>query len=343
MRGSQGFYAERSLGGLLNFTMKVLKRAQPANGTGPQRRGRLPFQQECLRTALAGLTLLPLTGCLGIHTHAVDKTVLAENVQTAALGELLQKMQQEYSAVQTLSLSVNITAVEGGSRKGQVTELSSSGYIRLRKPGDLRVIILVPFVRSRALDMVSDGKDFKLLLTVPTRPSRAIVGSDQMAPVPSKNGLENLRPFIIRDALQIPPVSSEDYVTQTEDSRILPPAHPHREAIEEPDYDITVLDRRPDAAGVHVLGRQRVIHISRVTLLPYEQDLYDEHGRVVTTITYSKYQKFGDLDYPMSIFLKRPLDEYTLQIDITKLTLNQPLDDEDFKLTIPDGIPIQHM
>jgi outer membrane lipoprotein-sorting protein len=94
---------------------------------------------------------------------------------------------------------------------------------------------------------------------------------------------------------------------------------------------------------VHVLGRQRVIHISRVTLLPYEQDLYDEQGRVVTTITYSKYQKFGDLDYPMSIFLKRPLDEYTLQIDITKLTLNQPLDDEDFKLTIPDGIPIQHM
>ena len=40
---------------------------------------------------------------------------------------------------------------------------------------------------------------------------------------------------------------------------------------------------------------------------------------------------------------KRPLDQYTLQITVDKLTLNQPLDDEQFVLKIPDNIPIQKM
>ena len=78
-------------------------------------------------------------------------------------------------------------------------------------------------------------------------------------------------------------------------------------------------------------------------MLPYQQDIYDDQGRVQTTISYSDFKKFGGVDYPMSILLKRPLDEYTLQIDISKLTLNQKQDDEEFMLTIPDGVPIQQM
>ena len=92
-----------------------------------------------------------------------------------------------------------------------------------------------------------------------------------------------------------------------------------------------------------MLERVRLIRISRVTLLPYQQDLYDGQGRIAQTTTYSAYQKFGDIDYPMSIFIKRPLDEYTLKIDVTKLTLNPPLDNEAFELEIPAGIPVQKM
>jgi outer membrane lipoprotein-sorting protein len=45
----------------------------------------------------------------------------------------------------------------------------------------------------------------------------------------------------------------------------------------------------------------------------------------------------------MSITITRPIDEYTLKITITKLTLNEPLDDESFKLEFPDNIPVQKM
>jgi outer membrane lipoprotein-sorting protein len=297
--------------------------------------------RKMLLGLVAGSALLPLTGCLSVRTRAVDKTVVAPNVQEATLDELLKQMADRYAAVTTLNMSVNITAATGGAHQGAVKDYPSvAGYIFLRKPEDLRVLMLEPFVRSRFLDMVSDGKNFKLLISLPH--THAIVGPEVMTK-PSKNGLENLRPSIIRDALQTPPVDPEDYVALTMGFRVLAPAHGHKEAIEEPDYDLTILRHKTGEASEHVLDRVRVIHISRVTLLPYEQDLYDDSGQLVTTIQYDKFQKFGDTMYPTSIFLKRPIDEYTLQIDVTKLVINQPLDDEQFKLVIPDGVPVQKM
>ena len=186
--------------------------------------------------------------------------------------------------------------------------------------------------------MVSDGKDFKLLISVPT-PAHAVVGADRLSGAPSKNGLENLRPYIIRDALQIPPVAPDEFVTLTENARILAPAKGKKDAIEEPDYDVTVLRTKQD----HVLERVRVIHIARETLQPYQQDIYDDHGRVVTVVNYARYGKSGDVDFPMSIDIRRPLDEYELKIEFTKLALNGKLDDEQFVLKIPEGIPVQKM
>lgn len=293
-----------------------------------------------LSGAAAGASLLPLTGCV-VRTRTVDRTIVAPNVQQATLDDLLKQMADRYAAVNTLTLSVNIEASTGGAHQGEVKDYPSfAGYISLRKPQDLRVLMLLPIVRSRALDMVSDGKNFKLLISAGK--SKAIVGPEVMT-TPSKNGLENLRPSIIRDALLVAPVDPDDYVALTTNFRVLAPAHGHKEAIEEPDYDLTILEHKTGEVNPRVLNRQRVVHISRVTLLPYEQDLYDDAGRLVTTINYDKFQKFGDMMYPTSIFIKRPVDEYTLQIDVTKLLMNQPLDDEQFKLAIPEGVPVQKM
>ena len=284
-------------------------------------------------------TALSLTGCLSltIRHRTVDKTVRAPIVMDATLEQLNDHIAAQYAAVQTLNAAVDIQASVGGSQVGEVKEYPSfSGYILMRKPNDMRVFMLVPVVRSLALDMVSDGKDFKLL--IPPK-NRAIEGSDQEVETPSTNGLENLRPYIIRDALMIPPVSPDELVSQTSDFRILPPAPGRKEAIEEPDYDLTVSRHKTG----NELQTVRVIHMSGVTLKPYRQDIYGPAGRIVTTVTYDKYQKFGDIDFPMSILLTRPLDEYSLQIDVTKLTLNQKLDDESFALKIPDNIPVQTM
>lgn len=258
-------------------------------------------------------------------------------VMDATVEQLNERIAEQYVAVKSLNAAIDIKASVGGSSVGEIKEYPEfSGYILMRKPDDMRVFMLVPVVRSLALDMVSDGKDFKLL--IPPK-SKAIVGSDQEVAAPSKNGLENLRPYIIRDALLVPPVLPEELVTLTQDSRILPAAPGKKELTEEPDYDLTVSRIKTG----NVLETVRVVHISRVTMKPYQQDVYDQAGRLVTMVTYANYTRFGNIDIPMSILVSRPIDQYSLQITINKLTLNQQLDNEQFVLKIPDNIPIQKM
>jgi len=298
--------------------------------------------RRVLTVAVVAGASLSLTGCLSltIRHRTVDKTVRAPIVMDATLDQLNQRIAEQYSAVKTMNASVDIKASVGGSAVGEVKEYPSfAGFILLRKPSDLRVFMLVPVVRSLALDMVSDGKDFKLYLPQSKPNPKAILGSDQEVAEPSKNGLENLRPYIIRDALLVPPVLPDEFVNKTENARILPPAPGKKEATEEPDYDLTVSRGKSG----NVLETVRVIHIGRATLRPYEQDVYDHAGRLVTVVTYSNYQKFGDIDFPMSILISRPLDQYTLLITVNKLTLNQQLDDEQFVPTIPENVPVTKM
>ena len=106
-----------------------------------------------------------LTGCFSVRTRTVGKTVIAPHVLDATLDQLVSQMDERYKAIQTISASVDVAATTGGEHEGQVKEIPTfAGYIFLRKPADLRVLLLLPFVRSRALDIVSDGTTFKLLI-----------------------------------------------------------------------------------------------------------------------------------------------------------------------------------
>lgn len=282
------------------------------------------------------VVLAGLTGCFSVKIRPVERTVVIDHVLNASLDQLLENLQTNFRAIQTINARVEVTATTGGAHQGEVHEIPSfAGYIFLRKPTDLRVLLQVPVVHSIALDMVSDGRNFKLW--IPPK-NKAITGPDAVT-TPSSNGLENLRPNIIRDALLVPPLGSDDYVALTKSSRIMPSPTKKHETIEEPDYDLTVLRQEKG----HVLERVRVIHVGRADLRPYEQDIYDDTGRVVTVVMYSRYVKFGDIWFPTLIDLSRPVDEYTLKLDMTKVVLNQKLDDEQFVLNIPEGVPTQKM
>jgi outer membrane lipoprotein-sorting protein len=298
---------------------------------------RLSMKRILAVATTAGLAF-SLSGCLSltIHKRTVDKTVVAKNLMDATLDQLNGRLAQQYAAVKTLNAKVTIKASTGGQHEGEVKEIPAfSGYILLRKPSDLRVIMELPLVGSMALDMVANGKTFKLSIP-PKKIARE--GSEELT-TPSSKGFENLRPSVVRDALQVPPVSPDELVSETRNARILPPVKGKKEATEEPDYDLTVSRVKQG----NELQTIRVIHVSRVTLKPYEQDIYDKAGNIVEIVTYDKYQKFGDIDFPMSILITMPIDEYSMQIDITKLTLNEDMDDEQFVLPFPPGTPVQKM
>ncbi len=257
-----------------------------------------------------------LTGCYK-HTRIVEKVGTPDIVMEASATDLVQKLNANFDALQTLNTAVTLTASTGGGRAGKVTTYTSfKGYVLMRKPRDLRVLLLVPLVGSVGMDMVSDGKNFKLI--IPPE-NKARVGTDEVK-TPSKNPIENLRPHVFLDGFLIHGVGPDDSVALTQSNRIVTTDVRKHQAIAEPDYDLAVLHKQ---AG-NILQTVRVLRYSRVTLLPFQQDIYDDKGRIVTTVLYDKYQKFGDIDFPMSIDIRRPYDEYELKIDVTKLTANKP-------------------
>jgi outer membrane lipoprotein-sorting protein len=276
-----------------------------------------------------------LTGCLG-HTRVVPKTRLADVVLSTSVETMAKQLNDRFNEIQTLSASVSIVATTGGGLQGfEKDSVSFSGYIFIRKPEQLRVLLRVPVLGSTALDMVSDGQNFKMV--IPPR-NRAIVGTNVVTRH-SKNGLENLRPPVFFDSMLVRGLGPSQVLSLTSDTRVVDLGNKGKDLVEEPAYDVIILGQ-PEGQLVHTL---RVVHINSTDLLPYAQDIYDESGQVVTKAFYSNYQNFGDIPFPTTILIQRPQDHYSLKVTILKLTLNQKMEDDQFELKIPEGIPIQKM
>ena len=304
----------------------------------PSGRIYLKFVPMRIRQALAvGLIAVApaLTGCL-THTRSVPKTRPPDVVLNATLDQLLTQVNTRFDSIQTINASIQIVAATGGGRQGQVVEHPSfSGYIFLRKPEDLRVLLRVPILGSQALDMVSDGKNWKLW--IPPR-HIAMVGTSKVTK-PSANGLKTCVPWCFSTRCWSAAWAPDQIVALNNDTSIVANPKNKKDLIEQLDYDLDILEQPRGQTARTV----RVIHINRSNLLPYQQDIYDSDGNVVTSAFYSNYQTFNEIPFPMKIEIKRPLDQYTLTITITKLTLNQKLEDDQFELKIPDGVPIKTM
>ncbi|RZU41802.1 DUF4292 domain-containing protein [Edaphobacter modestus] len=284
--------------------------------------------------ALGMIGVLPaLTGCLS-HTRYVPKTRIADVIISTSLDVMAKQLATRYDAIQAFNAGIEISATTGGGLQGKETQsLSFAGYILMRKPELLRVLLLVPVVRTQALDMVSDGKNFKLL--IPPR-KRAIVGSNTVT-TQSKNGLENLRPDVFFDSMFIQGPDQDQIISMTTDIRVIESGKKKKDLIEEPAYSLQIL-ARPEGQTVRTL---RVVHINSTDLLPYQQDIYDTNGQVITKAHYSNYQYYGNTPFPSNIIIERPRDHYSLTVNITKLTLNGKLDDDQFELKIPETIPVE--
>jgi outer membrane lipoprotein-sorting protein len=287
------------------------------------------------KTAL--LLLLPaLTGCL-VHTRTVKQAKMPSVIQSATADELVQAVNKQCQAINSLSATVEFQATEGGPRKGkEKTYTSFNGYILLRKPEAIRVIGLVPVLHSRAFDMASDGKTFKLLIYYPH--DKVIEGSNTVTKE-SSNPLENFRPRIFFNSLLIDCIQSDDLVTLTTDTEIkVDPKS--KQLVVDPQYDLTVGRLKPDSREVIA---QRVIHFSRIDLHTVQEDIYDPKGAIQTQAIYGPMQLFGPQSFPGTITIKRPLEEYQIVITFQKLNVNLELKDDQFEMQIPPGTPVQKL
>ncbi len=290
---------------------------------------------------LLALALPVMTGCLS-HTRRLQQPKLAGIVQNAEADQLVEALNRRFEQVNSLSATVDFAASVGGARKGQQTDYTSMlGYIRLRKPQMLRVLGYLPVVRLRAFDLASNGKSFILL--IPPK-SRAIQGSNVVTSK-AANPLENLRPAVFFDSILIQSISADSIVSMTNSSQTTMDPKT-KQLIDEPRYDLSVLKpaERISPPGLPQMSTPlRVIHFSRINLLPTGQDIYNAEGDLETQVTYGPYQDFNGTQFPRTITINRLLDEYRITLTVEKLTENQPLADDQFALKVPEGYKLQKM
>ncbi len=282
------------------------------------------------------MMLVPLQGCFRT-TRSVMQTHVPTTVLTSSLETLVAQTTERYEAIHSITASINIAVSTGGGKEGKVVDYSAfPGYLLLRKPGDLRVLLFTPVGHVQAVDMVTDGTTFTL--HIPYK-KRAITGTNAVS-TPSANPLENIRPAVFFDSLLIRSALPDEFVSLTSDDRIYQPDPTKKYVVDEPEYDVGIFRQ---VTGSPELKTQRVVHIGRETLLPYQQDTYDDKGRLVTVASYDTYQKFGDQLFPSVITIERPIDQLRMTLTITKLTVNTKLEDDQFELKLPSGTSIQKL
>jgi hypothetical protein len=281
------------------------------------------------RALLLWALVLPLTGCL-FRSHKIEQRVSNAPLKTATQEELVAWINAEAGRINTMNATVDIAADVGGAKKGKVTEYQEiRGYILVRKPEMLRMIGLLPIVRNRAFDMVSDGREFKLW--IPPK-NKFYVGSDNDTSAVSSNPLENLRPRVIYDALLLHPITGQDQIAVLDHGLqwVLDPKSKKR--VSQPDYELLIIER-----GNSMWYLDRKFIFDRTTLLPDRQIIYDQKGAIATDIKYGEFKDYSGVSFPSVIEIKRPEEEYTITIGIVKATINQPLTDAQFVLAQPPG------
>ena len=281
-----------------------------------------------LRAVLVALLILPLSGCF-FRSHRVQPRLGAATLKTATKEQLISVINTEAAKIQTLNATVDISAEVGGEKKGKVTDYQDiRGYMLVREPEMLRLIGLFPVVRNTAFDMVSDGTDFKLSIPVQ---HKFITGRNEI-PMPTTASLENLRPQVIFDALLLHMIDPKTEIAVLENGteQVLDPKT--HKTVEEPDYMVTVIRQGQDGWYLN-----RKIVFSRADLLPHRQIVYDKLGNIATDAHYDHFENFNGVNFPGTIQIIRPQEEYSIIITIVKMTVNQPLRNDQFALAQPPG------
>ncbi len=277
------------------------------------------------------LAILPLCGCL-FRSRKVELKLSSAPLKTATQQELIDAVNLQAARIRTLQATVDIDTSVGGANRGKVTDYKEiRGYVLARKPAMLRLIGLLPIVRNRAFDMVSDGKEFKLW--IPPK-NRFVIGRNDAETPNPKQPLENVRPQNLYEALLIREVDPEKEIAVLENGyeTVL---DSKRHQYQQPDYEILVIRK-----GKNSWFLSRKIIFTRTDLQIHRQKIYNEQGILASEVHYGEYKDYDGISFPKQIEIERPQEEYDITLNMVKLELNKPLTDEQFDLQQPPGAEV---
>jgi len=271
-------------------------------------------------------------GCGGRGGVTKTTTVPAPSrpvAQDATQEQLLDRYNLLAHNLRSLNATVELKPSAGSAYTGVISEYHEvKAFILASRPYNIRMIGQVPIVGKTVFDMASDGRDFEV--SIPPR-NKFLVGPVSLNH-PSVKPIENLRPQHLVDALLWPEVRKEE-VTLFEEFNDESGRY----------YVLTVL------RGGYQSEILRKIWFNRADLHLIRLQSYGPKGALVSDVRYSNWQPLdtpvaGTLtEYPRSILIDRPHDEYRLDLTVTKITLNDTLTPDHFQLQPPDGADIVHL
>jgi outer membrane lipoprotein-sorting protein len=229
-----------------------------------------------------------------------------------------------------------------------------NGFLLAAKPANIRVIGQAPVVAKNIFDMVSDGQSFHIY--IPSK-NEFIEGPDNLTRQASKP-IENLRPQHLVDALLWEPIENRSPVLFEEASEGAARY-----------YILTVIRAasgenatKESTTGSSEWEISRKVWFDRTSLQIARVENFASGGKVASDVHYSNWlstaassnapqapstatsaeSAMATLTYPRQISISRPTDDYQLQIEIKKLTINEPISAERFVLAQPPGTKLIH-
>jgi hypothetical protein len=289
------------------------------------------------RALLLGASLAPvfLTGCsLFPTTRKLPQPKAPTIMQYIAPEELVDRLDQRWNALNTLTAKVEFHASVTKTKEGVATDYPSvEGHILMRKPASLRVV--GQMIGIKVFDMASDGDCFTLSIPHDDKVLKGCGVSKHK----SANTWENLRPGFFFDAMLVRGLEPDDKYSVTSETAMFEDAA-KKHLYLEPEY---ILHITRDKAGSQEESTVRVVYFHRDDLMPYQQDIYDGEGNLETQVTYQNYQDFEGSRYPSIVTIKRPIDGIQIVLNVEDVKENQPLGDEQFVVPIPTSSKIQNV
>ena len=222
--------------------------------------------------------------------------------------------------IQTLKLTVIYQLTGGSINTGEISNYrETDGFVLLERPGQIRLIGQA--FKVTVFDMVADSKEFRIF--VPPK-SKFVRGLNDQEIKGRKDVPVNLRPQHIFQALALEPLDlrkGRDFLILEEE-----------EEGQRKYYVLNLASQSEDSMGI----LRRKIWIDRFDLSLVRQKIFN-NGKVVSDIRYSDFKDFTGGRYPALIDFKRPQEDYSLRIRVSKATLNESLRPEQFILEQPAG------
>jgi len=285
------------------------------------------------------LATLAAISC-GCHGKVVTgHTIVAQRpvAKDATREELLEAYNQMARGTKTLNATVELKPTAGSKYSGVIDEYHEvKAFLLAARPAQIRVIGQAPVVGTTVFDMASDGEVFRV--SIPSK-KKFLVGSVAVEHASSKP-IENLRPHHLLDALLWPEIHKAESVTMREfndeNARY---------------YILTVL------RGGYQVEVLREVWFDRSDLQVARLLTFGPKGVLLSDVRLADWQlpdnaagqnaaaapSNGVVMFPRTIRIERPHDDYKLELQVTKVIMNEEIPPERFKLEQPEGAELVHV